>query len=232
MKRSLGFLKEVFMKDLDFESVELIRDHGYDNLIVSFGGVAGYPGMPIFEFKNIMSSTKINKMFLVDNLRSWYCYGINSTYNSVESLCSFLKDIIDLCGKKYVMFYGNSMGGFAAIKFGAILEVQRVVAFSPQSFISQRMRNKYMDNRWSDHIDKFNNKFIDTELELFSYLDSNSSTVFDIHYSVNDRLDKVHAELLFKRANINLNHYTDSDHNLVQFLKQHNKLKNILIEGL
>lgn len=147
MKKNVGYLKKVFMKDLNCSSLNLEIARNSEKLIVSFGGVAGYPGMPIFEFKKLMTSVELNKLFVVDPNRAWYCLGICEDINSSQVLLDKLKTIIELYGKKYTMFYGNSMGGFAALKLGALLSVDKVIAFSPQTFINEQLRVKYKDSR-------------------------------------------------------------------------------------
>jgi len=204
---------------------ELIK--GENKLLISFGGIANKPGMPVSEFNNTLRGVSINKIFLVDKDQLWY----NSENNLLENLI----DLINKYGSKYVMFYGNSMGGYAALKLGCVLAVNRVVAFSPQTFISKELRNKYNDNRWSDKIDyitrKFENEpFFDIK-ELMKYLSFHSNkSVFDIYYCKNERLDRIHAERMNDYCN--LYDYSDCDHGLVKRLRDNGSLKSILLKDL
>jgi predicted esterase YcpF (UPF0227 family) len=206
----------------DSFDIDAVPDIG--KLMVSFGGLCKLPGMPIFEFKNILKSTNVNKVFVVDNSRSWYNLG-------TEMLMDELRYLIKRFGWEHTTFYGNSMGGYAAIKYGNMLEVERVVAIVPQVFVSERLITKYKDYRWAEFTGKFNKEFADIDLEIH-HGDFNGKTEFELFYCLNDRLDKIHAELLANKKGVTLYPFLTGGHNLVQSLKECGILKDILLNDL
>lgn len=214
------------MEGINFENFR-----SSNKLIVSFGGVNHVPGLPIYEFKSILTDALLNKLFLIDRSRQWYYYGLNTIINNSNKIIDLLNEYINQYGKEYTMFYGNSMGGYAAIKFGALIGVDKVVAFSPQTFLSASLREKYNDTRWSYELKNVFKNFREEDLYLPNIM-NNNKTIYDVHYCSNYRLDKVHAEELAAIKNVSLNCYNFGGHDLVKVLKDRGLLKNILIGDL
>jgi hypothetical protein len=55
--------------------------------------------------------------------------GINQSDNTPEKLAQRLQKLTE--GKEHIIFCGSSMGGFAALLFGTMLQVERIFVFSP-----------------------------------------------------------------------------------------------------
>lgn len=117
-------------------STYFIKGTDSQQLIVSFGGsMKKFGGIPPFEFLNFLTSFFQNpdKLFVVDHYSERYHKGIQGVSHDIESTATFLKEII----KPYesTIFLGVSAGGYAAILFGSLLEVDHVIAFTPPSLI-------------------------------------------------------------------------------------------------
>ncbi|SHE88416.1 Uncharacterised protein family (UPF0227) [Psychroflexus salarius] len=207
----------------------LLFKKGSDVIVITFGGIKMGIGMPRFEFKNILIKYNCDQAFIIDPNQSWYQDGINSKPN-FESLKSEIENIIR--DYKKVIFIGNSMGGFAAIMFGALLNVDRVISFSPQTFISRYRRAYYGDKRWSDQINSIVSKNYLNLKRLLLKTKSKNSTIYSIYYSTTDKLDKIHSERLSKLKSCNLYSYSFGGHNLVKSLKDKGILTEILNENL
>lgn len=68
-------------------------------------------------------------IFVRDICKNFYVEGINSKYDSVDSLCDFLAK--ESAGYEVVTI-GSSAGGYAAVLFGCLLKAKRVYSFSGQ----------------------------------------------------------------------------------------------------
>jgi len=126
--------------------IEIIKDAQI--LVVSFSGngLNNIGNLPTFEFKNFLTSTfpSISLLFLKDNNVAWYNKGIENISSDVESTLIFLRKKISAFEK--VIFIGSSSGGYAAILFGSLLNVNMVIAFRPQTLVSEKFINpKYKD---------------------------------------------------------------------------------------
>jgi hypothetical protein len=121
-------------------------------IIVSFGGCAlKMGGIQPFEFVNTLNKIcqTAAKYFVIDKNNLWYHGGIKTISNDVNSTVEYLKNIID--GYEKVIFIGTSAGGYASILFGSLLNVDTVLAFIPQTIISnkgRRNKNSFLNKEY------------------------------------------------------------------------------------
>ena len=125
-----------------------------DKLIVVFGGLAGKLPIPVFEFFRTLDQFNIDKVFVRDLHQMWYQNGLLGYTDNYTDTFKLLKNIISIKKYKQVTFLGNSSGGYASLLFGNLLKIDRVIAFSPQTFINSNLRKRNNDFRWSEEIKK------------------------------------------------------------------------------
>lgn len=135
-----------------------------DILIVSFGGIAGaFDGLQPAEFLNTLTRIypEHDKYFYVDGNQSWYHKGLKNITDNITETVEHLKQVISEYDKVY--FLGTSAGGYAAILFGSLLNVDKVLAFKPQTHLRTAECNKFLteseaivDERYIDLIDVVN----------------------------------------------------------------------------
>lgn len=205
-------------------------------MLLAFGGINGRMGMPPFEFFNLTAGFETQKIFVRDLHQAWYQYGLKGVTDSVDETASHLSKIIRAQNPVRVVACGNSMGGYAALLFGLLLEVDLVYAFSPQTFINAATRFRFLDFRWWRRIrhasqapqaqrDTFN-------LRAFFAKRPPQKTDFHLFYSTNLRLDTVHATRLATTPRMTLHPFPNAGHDLVRYLRDTGQLSQILLEGL
>jgi len=203
-----------------------------DVLLVIFGGIRQGIGLPSFEFKNVLNEVPCNKLFLRDFKQAWYHYGISNDINSIELLQRFLENEISFNNYKKVVFLGNSMGGYAAILFGTLLNVSRILAFSPQTFIDKRNRFLHRDKRWKQEINTIynikNNKRENLDLKLLLEKNKDKLVSTTIYYSKHHKLDMKHCERLKGVSHFDLKPYDSESHNIVRQLRDEGQLIRII----
>lgn len=133
-------------------------------------------------------------------------------------------------GAREVIFVGNSMGGFAALLFCAKLGFGRVVAFSPQTFICERMRRAAEDDRWEKQIQRLHHDLpAQPVFDLRAWIQSTKPEMrAEIYVSKRDKLDLHHAMALAAFPNITLHVFPDGGHELVAQLRDNGLLSEIL----
>ena len=98
------------------------------------------------------------------------------------------------------------MGGYASIFFGTALDVDYIIAFSPQSFIDKFRRTIYFDRRCRKQIAKVHTskmRIKHSNLDLKKYLkDTSYNSSIDIYYDSKVRIDKIHSERLRDYKNV------------------------------
>lgn len=219
-------------QDLLNENLSLFKSvHPRSNtLLVCFGGIKGKLPIPVFEFFNSLSEFEINKIFIRDFRQSWYHQGILHHSKNIEETLIFLKKLIENENVTKVIFLGNSAGGYAAILFGALLNVNEIIAFSPQTFLNKLNRFLKRDNRWEREIKNLyksisSNNFLDLKKVLNSY---NYNSNIHIYFASNHKLDTSHALHIKNCKNVFLFPIKDGSHEVIKHLRDNGDLKNIV----
>ena len=78
--------------------------------------------------------------------------GIPGIGSSATDIRDFLNDVIASADVDRVVMAGASAGGFAALLFGTWCGADKVIAFSPQTFIDRENRRQSEDDRWEQQI--------------------------------------------------------------------------------
>lgn len=208
---------------------KLIDFNNHKQLLVSFGGIQQALGFPVFEFFNSISDIPCDKIFLRDFHQQWYQKGVDTELNHIDKITTYLKNIIAENDYDKICFLGNSMGGYAAILFGSILNVDTVMAFAPQSYIDRFNRFINSDKRWLKEISQVHNnknkerKYFDLKRHLSKV--PPYKTKIHIYYSPKYDLDKKHAERLKRKKNIVLHPIQKGGHSVVKTVRDSGDLK-------
>lgn len=127
--------------------------HPGQPLVISFGFV-NWEQRPAFDFygrvKKLEASTQqtFNRILVRDCTNSWYHRPIPGLGNHVDEVADSLQQLIARIQPSSVITIGQSMGAYAAILFGILLNVKRIVAFGPLSFLEVEQALTYHDRRW------------------------------------------------------------------------------------
>ena len=180
-----------------------------DTLIVSFAGNAKlFGGISRFEFVNFLKQfDKISKHFYLDEHSDLYHKGIGST-SSIDETVAYLKN--EIKHYKRVLFLGNSGGGYAAILFGSLLDVNTVIAFVPQTI----RHNDVVDEKYRDI-----SIFINNKTKYYLYGDTSVNAEDCHHISHCERIAHHPNVFLTKKNGLHLKEMRDSGE-LLDILKR------------
>jgi tetratricopeptide (TPR) repeat protein len=167
---------------------------GNTTVFVLFAGLGVGQSPPTFIFRNFLGDYgTVDKLFVRDLSYSWYLRGISGVSTSVATTAAYLER--ELAGYERTVFIGCSAGAMAAILYGHLLGVDKVIAFAPQTVVSERKPRELMDQRWEQRLIKLRR-----EVEDSQYLDLTClrplNVPVDIYYPLGIELDRVHAESL------------------------------------
>ena len=171
-----------------------------DTLIVSFAGNAKlFGGIPRFEFVQFLKQFNVSKHFYLDEHSDLYHKGLIGT-TSIDESVEYLKN--EIKQYKRVLFLGNSGGGYAAILFGSLLEVNMVLAFVPQTI----RRNEEVDEKYRDI-----SIFINNKTKYYIYGDTSIVNEEDYHHiSHCERIAHHPNVFLIKKNGLHLKEMRDS----------------------
>ena len=172
-------------------------------LFVSFAGHDKMFGqIQRFEFVNFFNKffNNIDRHFYIDVHTNSYHSGIEGISRNIDETLEYLrKEIKDY---KKVVFLGVSSGGYAAILFGSLLNIQSVVAFIPQTV----RRNKIVDEKYRDI-----SLYINNTTRYFLYGDTSINDPEHAHHISHCERIADHSNVhLTKKRNFNLKDMRDN----------------------
>jgi hypothetical protein len=174
-----------------------------ETLIISFAGYDRiFGGIPRFEFVNFMEKyfKNISRHFYIDKYLNSYHQGIHEITNNIDETIEYLRN--EIKNYKNVICLGISCGGYAAILFGSLLNINYVLAFIPQTL----RRNKNIDEKYRDI-----SKFINGTTKYYLYGNLSVSDVTHYHHiSHCERISHHSNVFLIKKKYINLKEMRDT----------------------
>ncbi len=201
------------------------------SLYIFFGGIAAGIAMPPFEFYNSAKIIEENKIFIRDFDQCWYQNGLPGISKDIYSTANFVKNEIQHVNPEKVYYVGNSMGGYAAILFAALIGHGEAIAFAPQTFISPFQRLRYGDRRWPKQI---RNTYARSIFKKNAWnlkpilLGKNRNQRILVFVSKDDRLDYTHAEHIRNIAGVTIHEFNGGGHGIVKLLRDEGKLPAIM----
>jgi pimeloyl-ACP methyl ester carboxylesterase len=203
---------------------------GSAKLYLFFGGIVGAIGMPPFEFYRASGILGHSRIFLRDLEQAWYQRGLPAMGDDARAIGDYLERKIRESGAQEVYLVGNSMGGYAALLFCAMLQQGKVIAFAPQTFVSPEKRRLHEDTRWARQIDRLHGTRAASDIhDLKEWIrDRHPQLHASIYVSSEDALDMRHAGELADFPNIRIHCFPEAGHNLVARLRDDGLLAQIL----
>lgn len=215
-------------------AIELYPQPSSDELYVFFGGIAAGLAIPPFEFCSAANILDASRLFIRDIAQCWYQCGIPGAGRSFVEIGDFIRGVQGSVGASRLTLVGNSMGGFAALLFGAFIRDCHVVAFAPQTFISPTLRLIHRDRRWAAPVMRtyWRSAFREHVWCLSAlykcYSTPRSATIIA---SSSDRLDRLHAMRMQGFRGITVSLFEGGGHQIVRQLRDKGMLGEVLKNG-
>jgi hypothetical protein len=122
-------------------------------LVIAFGFVS-WTTRPAFDFYGRLrkleqaSGQHLNKILVRDSGNAWYHRRIAGLGSHVDETAQSLRELVRSIAPSQVTTLGQSMGAYAAVMYGLLLEAQQIVAFGPLSFLDVQQARLYHELRW------------------------------------------------------------------------------------
>lgn len=119
---------------------------GSNTLVVAFQAHENTVfGTTVDEFKGILSQLNYDTIKINDTNGNYFFNGIDETYDTMEKVLEKLSEYIS--GYTKTIFMGNCAGGHAAILFGTMLNVDKVIGFNTVTIMKQSTLIEINDER-------------------------------------------------------------------------------------
>ena len=122
-------------------------------LVIAFGFVS-WTTRPAFDFYGRLrkleqvSGQHLTKILVRDSGNAWYHRQIAGLGNHVDETAQALRELVRRIAPSQVTTLGQSMGAYAAVMYGLLLDAQQIVAFGPLSFLDVQQARLYHELRW------------------------------------------------------------------------------------
>lgn len=217
-------------------------------LVIAFGFVS-WETRPNFDFYGRLkkleqtSGRHLNKVLVRDSGNAWYHRKIAGLGDHPDETAATLRALVAEIAPCKVITIGQSMGAYAAVMYGLLLEADSVIAFGPLSFLDVEQALLYHERRWLAVMRDLAHKPPASGYYDLARLPRGRTALHiafgtrpdrpDATESVN--LDAMHAHRLAALGNCTLYPYPYSGHPVVQHLidtKRINALLARLIAGI
>jgi hypothetical protein len=109
---------------------------GSDTLVVTFQAHENTVfGTTVDEFQKTLSGLTYDTLKINDTTGYYFFNGIDEVYDSMEKVLNKLSEYIS--GYTKTIFMGNCGGGHAAILYGTMLNVDKVIGFNTATYLDQ-----------------------------------------------------------------------------------------------
>jgi uncharacterized protein (TIGR02466 family) len=201
------------------------EDNNSDKLTIIFSGMGGNNQPPTFIFYNLLKSYTCDKLFIRDLSYTWFLNNTNFGNGQENNFKNMLKFLNDFKKERHKKIYtiGCSAGGYAAILYGHYLNVDKCIAFAPQTCLTLEKKKEMNDDRWIKNCEIVE-KQVDSKLLLLSNL-----IPFNMHtnlYFSND-LDELHSREI-KHTETNLIKIGEKNHLTALMMKKNGMLKIVI----
>ena len=201
------------MRTTIVEGVMELADAGKDDLLIVFA----HRDAQHFAFETVTAGLPCARLFVRDpSLRGWYNSGLPRVGHTVAEIAAFIQTKVNIQRYRRVVTLGSSMGGYAALLFGALLGVDRVLAFNPQTSLNRVFPISPPP------------EFAITYPDLASAIGQSQNTRFDLVIGNDDAADLCHAAHLVGQPGVRVWTVLGSSHLLTEELNRRGELAPLL----
>ena len=218
-------------------------------LVIAFGFVS-WTTRPAFDFYGRLrkleqaSGQHLNKILVRDSGNAWYHRRIAGLGNHVDESAQALRELVLRIAPSQVTTVGQSMGAYAAVMYGLLLEVQQIVAFGPLSFLDVEQAHLYHELRWLSVMESLaQDPPASGYPDLAALCRARATDATQIHLAFGTRpdaanagaiasesvnLDAMHAQRLAPFGRCTLHPFPHSGHAVVQHLIDTKRINGLL----
>lgn len=188
-----------------------------------------------------LSSQPLNRIMLRDRSNQWYLRGVDGVGNSPTQVVDRLNYIIAAMMPSQVWCIGESMGGFAAIMYGILLNASRIVSFGSLSTFSPSFASQYRDLRWHSIMKRLGEDpiSITTDLPTLAHhygfdnplhIVVGTSAGAQAPESIN--LDVMHSQRFAGLSSVHYHYYPEGEHAVTAWLASNRQFDALLMRCL
>jgi pimeloyl-ACP methyl ester carboxylesterase len=188
-------------------------------------------GIPPFEFSRITADLDVSRLYVRDFDRCFYHRGLRGHSSDIDTTASQLAKYVALADAERVVCIGQSMGAYAALLFGALINADEVHAFVPRTLIAFEAGQLINLPAMRKHLRKLE-RYPHVQDKYFDLLDLFRSTGFvspsHIYHGLEHPNDKWHATRMASAPNVTVHVVNHNRHSITAALRDSGELTRIL----
>lgn len=198
-------------------------------MLISFAAMSSLKPPPFHMFETT-SGLPVKRLFVRDPALVWFQRGVPGFGDTIDEVAASLKSILDEQEVERLVVMGSSAGGYAALAFGALLEADLVLSFSPQTILDRSWLDEIGDERWPGRFKDLaalggpDPRWVDLREALSR--ERRDGTEFAVHYPSSQK-DGSHAEHLRDLPGVTMIGYERASHSFIQGLRDRGELVQI-----
>lgn len=215
--------------------------HANAPLVIAFG-FASWDALNDFDFDGRTlklaetTGVALNRILVRDTANLWYQHGVSGLGRDADEVAGALRAWIARLRPSSVSTVGQSMGGYAAILFGALLGADRVLAFGPLSYLRADWARRDGDTRWLpafDKLQRFPPARLYDDLPALLAATPRLPAIRVVIGSAGatdqpENLDRLHAQRLAASAAVSVQEFPQAPHAVVQWLIEKGRIDELL----
>lgn len=205
------------------------------HLIVGFGSVRmfhetknkGFEWQNLFKYK--YKDLDFKKLFVADIRNSWW-HTKFGTLSGIGPLTmkKFLDEKIKEANVEKTLYVGVSMGGYGAILFGCLMWADKVIAVSPQTYLTETRRRKSLNKKFEGY--DVDESF--TDLKDVLERTKNDKTIYKIWHGSRNKSDAKAANRIANLKNVHVNTIKSSNHVVIKPLLKSGVFRDEVVDFL
>lgn len=207
-----------------------------DQLLLAFSGAGSFHrSSEPFNFMSITQKYQFNRVFVRDLRQMWYQFGINGVTKNIDETAEYLSRAIGRHRINKVVALGSSLGGYAALLYGWLLEADVVHSIAPRTFVDAANRVEYRDLIKDEKLPMLYDspdvcaQYFDVKPVLESA--PNGKTVYHVHHCFEPEHDRLHAERLAGLPDVQMHQYEKGRHMLASYMARDGTIDRIIQEA-
>jgi pimeloyl-ACP methyl ester carboxylesterase len=179
----------------------------------------------------------VNKLFVRDLKKRWYLRGLGDLATNPQEASLAIRELLAEHDLHHTIAIGESMGGYAALLFGALVGSDEVHAFAPQTFLPARkgrilwdtLRRRYWQALLSQARLQLDPRVERRYFDLRPFLlDTGLNTAYHIYYCTDNARDVQHAAFIAGLPAVNLHVKQTCGHHVGKAMRDSGELAQVL----
>ncbi len=198
-------LSRPMLSKFDSSGVSVTKNSGTGDVMVFFKGL-GVDVTKIDAIDAYASAAGLSVIYLNDPKRLLFCDGVSALGNDLDTTLKALQNLIDDFGpRRNLTMASMSAGGIGALLYGLRLKADRILCYSPPTFVHRNYLEAHQDKRARAVIYRLEKHIPVKVRDIAAQLDATTHCPqIDVVYAAEHQGDRGQAEYLHGKPGVSL----------------------------